>query len=166
MATKLTPVLHPTLPNHHRVPMALVDGKFEIYVGEDFVRILKEEDLPDIFKVRLAMIRAATKDPLSSDPILVAKAYEHPRESQLYEIGWQVCEGLYVVVVPTKDLTYLRNSQYSPTAYRQVEGYGFVADDKPTFRNLEDFMVYITKYAFGWQDASAMFGTVKRFTGK
>lgn len=134
MSTKLTPVIHPTLPNHYRVPMAEVGGKFEIYVGEDYVRILKEEDLPDIFKVRLAMIRAAT-DPskLSDYPTLVAKAYEHPRESQLYEIGWQVTTGLYVVVVPTKDLTYLRNSQYSV-------GAGFIADDRPTLKYLENFM--------------------------
>lgn len=157
MSTKLTPVMHPTLPDHHRVPMAEVDGKFEIYVGEDFVRIMKEEDLPDIFKVRLAMIRAAT-DPnsITASPILIAKAYEHPRESQLYEIGWQVCEGLYVIVIPTKDLTYLKTSSYSPTAYRHKKGIGFIADDRPTFRNLEEFIgrynVLSTTGKFGWQE--------------
>ena len=155
MQTKLTPVLHPTLSDHHRVPMAEVDGKFEIYVGEDFVRILKEEDLPDIFKVRLAMIRAATdSNSLSNSPILIAKAYEHPRESQLFEIGWQVCEGLYVIVIPTKDLTYLRTSNYAPTAYRHMEGFGFIADDKPSFIYLQDFVGYYTVMStigkFGW----------------
>ena len=154
MSTKLTPVMHPTLHDHYRVPMAEVDGKFEIYVGEDVVRILKEEDLPDVFKVRLAMVRAAT-DPtsLSNSPILIAKAYEHPRESQLFEIGWQVCQGLYVLVIPAKDLTYLKTSDYS-LSYRRVIGL-IIANDKPTKRTLEDFVddytLLSTTGRFGWQ---------------
>ena len=152
----LTPVMHPTLHDHHRVPMAEIGGQFEIYVGEDFVRIFKEEELPDVIKVRLAMIRAATvSEPVVYDLVSIMKYYEHPKESQLYEIGWKVTDTLYMVVIPTKDLTYLRNSRYSPSAYRKVENIGFIADDKPTYKFLEDFIQ--SRYATGWTDHRSVF---------
>jgi hypothetical protein len=60
METKLTPVSHPTLPDHHRVPVIVQDGRYQIYLLENYVRIYDEDELPDLVKTRIAMIKAGT----------------------------------------------------------------------------------------------------------
>jgi hypothetical protein len=141
MPTKLTPVRHPTLDDHHRVPIALIDGKYEIYVGEDYVRIFEPNDLPDLIKIRLAMIRASTLPDSFSHDNLDVKAYELPKNPAMAEIGWQPREQLFVAVLPTKYLTCLRGDEY--------DGMGFISYAKPTFSYLEEFtstknMVYFS----------------------
>ena len=138
MPKALAPILHQTLRDHHRVPIAVVDGKYEIYVQDNYVRIFDEDDLPDIIKARLSMIRAHSTVPPYPDPILVAKAYEHPLDSNMLEIGWIVCEGLYVVVIPTKDLTYIRKTEYRSGA--RVHAGFVIANDIPTWRYLEQIV--------------------------
>lgn len=152
MPKALAPILHQTLRDHHRVPIAVVDGKYEIYVQDNYVRIFDEDDLPDIIKARLSMIRAHSTVPPYPDPILVAKAYEHPLDSNMLEIGWIVCEGLYVVVIPTKDLTYIRKGDYPKGARRFAEF--IIANDKPTFDYLEQFI-----------NRSNIISTVGRYSG-
>jgi hypothetical protein len=136
------PIMHPTLHDHHRVPITYINGHYEVFVGDNQIRIFTEDDLPDIIKSRLTMIRASTVDPPIDDPILIAKAYDHPPNSSMFEIGWQPCEGLYVVVIPTKDLTYMKGRDYSKK-YRRVEGYGFIHSDYPTHRSLETHIVWL-----------------------
>ena len=139
MANKpLAPILHQTLKDHHRVPIAVLDNKYEIYLQDNLVRIFEEDELPDIIKARLTMIRAATKTEPSDDPILVARAYEHPLDSNMLEIGWQPCKGLYVVVIPTKDLTYIRKTEYRSGA--RVHAGFVIANDIPTWRYLEQIV--------------------------
>lgn len=141
MGNKFAPVMHPTLHDHHRVPIAYIDGRYEVYVGDNQIRIFLEEELPDILKSRLAMIKASNREPPTTDPILIAKAYDHPPNSDMFEIGWQPCEGLYVVVIPTKDLTYMRGGDYS-LKYRYV-GASFIAEDRPTYRTLETYIQWL-----------------------
>jgi len=137
MPKALAPILHQTLKDHHRVPVAYFDGKYEIYIQDNYIRIFDDNDLPDVIKAKLTMIRAQTQDPPSPEPILIARAYEHPKDSNMLEIGWVVCEGLYVVVIPTKDLTYMRKGTY-PKGARCYAGF-IISNDIPTHRNLEDF---------------------------
>lgn len=139
---KFAPVMHPTLHDHHRVPITYINGRYEVFVGDNQIRIFIDEDLPDIIKARLAMIKAATTEPPMTDPILIAKAYDHPRDSKMFEIGWQPCEGLYVVVIPTKDLTYLRGETY-PLSYRHVDQIGFIANDRPTHHTIETHIQWL-----------------------
>ena len=141
--------MHPTLHDHHRVPITYINGVYEVFVGDNQIRIFTEQDLPDIIKARLAMIKAAVVNPPNEDPILIAKAYECPPNSELLEIGWHPCEGLFVVVIPTKDLTYMRGESYS-LRYRYVDGAvgftnmsGFVANDRPTIRTLETYIKWL-----------------------
>lgn len=133
---KFSPVMHPTLHDHHRVPVIYLDGKYEVYVGDNQIRIYLEEELPNILKSRLAMVKAATKEPPPSDPILIAKAYDHPFDSNMFEIGWQPCEGLYVVVIPTKDLTCMRGKYYPPDSLT-VEAFLANAMNTPKHKYLE-----------------------------
>jgi hypothetical protein len=37
--------------------------KYEVYVGDNFIRLYTEDDLPDIIKSRIAMVKAATVKP-------------------------------------------------------------------------------------------------------
>jgi hypothetical protein len=57
---KLSPVQHASLNDHHRVPVVSLFGKYEVYVGDNFIRLYTEDDLPDIIKSRIAMVKAAT----------------------------------------------------------------------------------------------------------
>lgn len=146
METKLTPVSHQTLPDHHRVPVIVQDGRYQIYLLENYVRIYDEDELPDLVKTRIAMIKAGTTTDVSAtyDERMITKIYECPKEHSLYEIGWQPCEGLYVVVIPTKYLTYMLSQAYAQQlAYRHTEGYGFIANDRPVYRTLEDYLDWL-----------------------
>jgi hypothetical protein len=149
MDNKFAPIMHPTLHDHHRVPITFINGHYEVFVGDNQIRIFTDQDLPDILKSRLAMVKAANTSPPIEDPILIAKAYDHPPDSQMFEIGWQPCEGLYVVVIPTKDLTYMRGQDYS-LKYRYVDNSvaftnasGFTANDRPTIRTLETYIQWL-----------------------
>jgi hypothetical protein len=139
MPTKLTPIRHPILEDHHRVPVAMVNGKYEVYVEENFVRIYEPDDLPDLIKIRMAMIRAATKTVPSSEDYPDMKAYELPNNSGMYEIGWQAHEYLYMLILPSKYLTCLRGEVYD-----EAKMY-FMTAGKPKFKfatyaYLEDFI--------------------------
>ena len=138
---KFAPVMHPTLHDHHRVPITYINGNYEVFVGDSQIRIFNDDSLPDVIKARLAMIKAANTEPPTVDPILIAKAYDHPPDSKMFEIGWQPCEGLYVVVIPTKDLTYLRGEPY-PLKYRHNE-MGFIANDRPTHGTLDTHIEWL-----------------------
>lgn len=139
MQTKLSPIRHATLNDHHRVPVAHISGKYEVYVGDNFIRLYEEDALPDDIKSRLTMIRAGTIEEPDFDMRLatIQQIYEGDSRSSLYEIGWQVAKNLYVVVLPSKYLTYLRGEEYK-LAFRTVDS-THVANDRPTLRYLEDF---------------------------
>ena len=139
--TKFAPVMHPTLHDHHRVPITYINGKYEVFVGDGMIRIFEEKDLPDILKSRLAMIKAAVINPPNEDPIFIAKAYDCPPNSELFEIGWQPCEGLFVVVIPTKDLTCMRGE--TDTAYIHQKGFGFIFNYVPTFKYLTNYIQWL-----------------------
>jgi len=88
------------------------------------------------------MIKASNKKPPTEDPILIAKAYEHPPDSNMFEIGWQPCEGLFVVVIPTKDLTYMRGKYYPPNSLT-IEAFLANALNTPTFEFLETYIEWL-----------------------
>lgn len=140
-SSKLTPIRHPTLADHHRVPVVKFDNKYEIYLSDNFVRIYEESELPDPIKTQMAMVRAGTKGLVTETPSLSASIYECPKaDSHLADVGWQPCAGLYVLVLPTKYLTYMEEQAYNaPLTYRNVVGVGFIASDRPTFRTVEDY---------------------------
>lgn len=155
---KLSPVQHASLNDHHRVPVVSLFGKYEVYVGDNFIRLYTEDDLPDIIKSRIAMVKAATvKIPdsyLTSENI--GQIYTGDPMSPMYEIGWQVSKELFVVVIPSRDLTYLRgeanNMSMQFVGARQTVVH-FVAgktpstatvmNDRPTFRDLDEVLSHV-----------------------
>lgn len=145
METKLTPVSHPTLRDHHRVPVIVQDGRYQIYLIENYIRIYDEDELPDLVKTRLAMIKAGTRSPVGETPDLSISIYDCPKaDMHLADVGWRPCESLYVIIIPTKYLTYMLSQAYAQQlAYRHVEGYGFIVNDKPMHRTLEDYLEWL-----------------------
>jgi hypothetical protein len=162
---KLSPVQHASLNDHHRVPVVSLFGKYEVYVGDNFIRLYSEDDLPDIIKSRIAMVKAATvKIPdsyLTSENI--GQIYTGDPMSPMYEIGWQVSKELFVVVIPSKDLTYLRGEANNMSmqfvgarqtvvhfrknlvnaVYGKEPSTATVMNDRPTFRDLDEVLSHV-----------------------
>lgn len=142
MQTKLTPVQHATLSDHHRVPVAHINGNYEVYVGDNLIRYYTPDELPDDIKAKLTMIRAATVEPVAvPSGYLIRDVYECRPDHPLYEIGWMVTPTLYVVVIPSKDLTYLKGQMYSGAGYMtyRKQDRMLIANDRPTYPYLESF---------------------------
>lgn len=144
--TRLSPIQHATMSDHHRVPVAFINGKYEIYVGDRMVRIFTPETLPDNIKSLITMIRAGQEPPhASTDFAILSGMYDHPRNSNFYEIGWYVTSELFIVVIPTKDLTYLKGDQYNGVSvidyrvYNDGHGRYILAPTAPSHPYLEDF---------------------------
>ena len=153
MQTKLTPVQHPLLTDHHRVPVAFIESNYEVYVGDNLIRYYTPDDLPDEIKSKLTMIRAATIESVAipSSGSLLRDVYECRPDHPLYEIGWMVTPSLFVVVIPSKHLTYMKGEMYGSnkmafitTSYRRI-GDAYIANDRPTFPYLESFCGYTGK---------------------
>ena len=153
---KLSPIQHASLNDHHRVPVVNISGKYEVYVGDNFIRLYDADDLPEIIKSRLTMIRAATEEPprhLSVETI--GEIYSGNPNSPLFDIGWWVTKELFIVVIPTKELTYLRgeanNMSMAFIGARRTKIFYFaspkpsevlIMNDRPTFRTLDELYTY------------------------
>ena len=145
--TRLSPIQHATMSDHHRVPVAFINGKYEIYVGDRMVRIFTPETLPDNIKSLITMIRAGQEPPHPSsvDFAVLSSMYDHPRNSTFYEIGWYITPELFILVIPTKDLTYLKGDQYNGVSvidyrvYNDGHGRYILAPTEPSHAYLEDF---------------------------
>lgn len=145
--TRLSPIQHATMLDHHRVPVAFINGKYEVYVGDRMVRIFTPETLPDNIKSLITMIRAGQESPHPSsvDFAVLSSMYDHPRNSNLYEIGWYVTSELFILVIPTKDLTYLKGGQYNGVSvidyrvYNRGDGRFVLAPTEPSHPYLEEF---------------------------
>lgn len=145
--TKLTPIRHAVLEDHHRVPVAFVDGKYEVYVGDRMVRMFDEDTLPDNIKAIVTMIRAGQTPPDPINPPLstFTHAYDYPPDSNFYEIGWFVTDELFIIVLPTKDLANLKGNQHNELClmeyrvYNRGDGRYVLAPTEPTFLFLEEF---------------------------
>lgn len=143
--TKLTPIRHATLENYHRVPVAFINGKYEVYVGDRMVRIFSEESLPDNIRALVTMIKAGHKVPDYPLSSAWTHAYDHPSDSNFYEIGWFVTKELFIVVMPTKDLTNLKGDKYNELGlmeyrvYNKGHGRYILAPTEPTLPYLEEF---------------------------
>jgi len=142
MSTKFTPVRHSRLRDHHRVPIVNINGRYEIFVEENYVRIFDDETMPDLLKTRIAMAKAGTKKLAYEDGLgpFGMRIYECAEANKhLEDIGWAVTDNLWVLVLPSKYLTYLKTLEY-PDDPRQIEGFGFVSSIGPTFSTLEGYL--------------------------
>ena len=102
------------------------------------------------------MVKAATVKPpevyLTSENI--GDIYRGDPMSPMYEIGWQVSKELFVVVIPSKDLTYLRGeannmsmqfigTRRSRIFYASKPSEVLIMNDRPTFRDLDEVLSHV-----------------------
>lgn len=99
-ARDLSPISHMYLPNSLRVPMWVEDGSYEIETGLNRRRIYTEETLPDEIKAIMSMIHSFPKPAFHVWQFggVGTIAYLAPDE-RLEEIGWQVTDNLYMLVL-------------------------------------------------------------------
>lgn len=105
MIESLVPVAHSHLMGGYRVPM-WVDDEYKLCVGKGEYRIFTDETLPDEIKAILSMIRAFPKHELESWEIRDPYMNQHDR--RLDEVGWQVTNSLYMLVLQREFLDQMR----------------------------------------------------------
>jgi hypothetical protein len=84
-----------------------------LYVGDRLVRWLKDRNLPDVIKSKLAMVDAIDTEWESrarSRPVL--QPYNCPH-NKLLEVGWRVSKCMYTVIVPERIIVSLRGEPLS-----------------------------------------------------
>ena len=111
LISKLSPVVHKTLMNLHRVPMYVADDQYKLFVADKYVRIYDKDSLPDEIKVKLAMIHAIPIATLLRDSDLFNSnylIYENLHDPTLDDIGWRVTKHIYCLVLKTDYFRTLR----------------------------------------------------------
>lgn len=110
-----------------RVPLRITRDNYDVYVGDDHLIRYDEQTLPDILKVKLAMVKAAPAPaeypthitPLAYFPNCVATGME--------DIGWKTNDGYYCLILSRKELSGLEGkrqktnlSSHGWTDYRAI----------------------------------------------
>ena len=60
----MSPVVHPKDWSLIRVPLCKMHNRYSVYVSDDLVRHYTDETLPDVLRVKMAMILASTQPQL------------------------------------------------------------------------------------------------------
>jgi hypothetical protein len=106
----LRPISHMDKDGYYRVPMRIEDdGKYALITGLGQVRYFTDETLPDHIKALLAMIRSIPKD--NRNRLLEGRSiavYMNCHDRRLDDIGWQVGENMYTLVLHRKFLANLK----------------------------------------------------------
>ena len=99
-----------TSPNSfsHRVPMWIDGDEYMVAVGQDEYRNYTNETLPDIIKAKMSMIKAFPKNVLPYYMVNAMVPYINHHDPRLDDIGWQVTEEMYMLVLPTDVLNTMR----------------------------------------------------------
>ena len=111
MLRDLSPVVHQYDFNLYRVPMRKDKNSYTLYVDDNFSRVFDEDTLPDEVKTNTAMILARGQDPLMHDhdvtPLMIMTT---TKDHDFRDIGWQVSDIWFCIILPYKILMGLRGS--------------------------------------------------------
>ena len=103
------PLVHPRDWNLIRLPVRRVEGRYLIQVADRMSRMYDDETLPDVLKVKFAMILAAPQPPLVDERRLMnLQIYVNNHHSELNEIGWRVSATYFCLVVDRETLESLK----------------------------------------------------------
>ena len=105
------PMTCPHDRNMYRVPMWIDDGEYMLAVGQDEYRNYTDETLPDIVKARMSMIKAFPKNVLPYYMVNALVPYANNHDERLEDIGWQVTEEMYMLVLPAKELASIKDGK-------------------------------------------------------
>lgn len=105
----LSPVVHPKKWDLIRLPLRRVEGRYVVYVADGLVRYYDEDTLPDPLKTKMAMILAASNQPLESEVRLQRlSVYTNPMSADFDDIGWRVSETYFCLIVDRNTLESLK----------------------------------------------------------
>jgi hypothetical protein len=109
---ELAPIVAQHSWGFYRVPMWKNDGKYFVYVREFNVRIYDDDTLPDCIKTRLSMILARGKKFVDGgyEPTQLDLFINHAGK-EFEEIGWQLDDEYFTVVLKTEELASLQGEQ-------------------------------------------------------
>lgn len=106
----LSPVVHPKKWDLIRLPLRRIEGRYVVYVADGLVRYYDEDTLPDPLKTKMAMILAATQPRLENEARLQKlTVYTNPMSSEFDDIGWQVSDTYFCLIVDRITLERLKN---------------------------------------------------------
>ncbi len=104
---------HPVTSQHnakmYRVPMWIDGDEYMVAIGQSHYRNYTDETLPDIIKARLSMIRAFPPHVLPYYMVNALVPYINHHDPRLDEIGWQVTQEMYMLVMSYDDLMEINN---------------------------------------------------------
>ncbi len=104
----LLPLVHPRDWNLIRLPVRRVEGRYHIHVADRMSRMYDDETLPDVLKVKFAMILAAPQPPFLDETRLNNIQIYVNHNPELSEIGWRVSETYFCLVVDRETLNSLK----------------------------------------------------------
>jgi len=100
----LSPIVHSTNWALIRVPLIRENGTYIVYVGDNFTRTYSDRTLPDLIKMRMAMILASEQYVVKDGELLKNELYVNHGPVDLHDIGWRASDSYFCVVLPKEDL--------------------------------------------------------------
>ena len=99
---------HPTLISWYRVPVVKIKDEYVVYIEPNFTRIYKNK-LPDYIQSKVTLATARAENLIDDSEISWLDIYTYKGEYDSMEnIGWQISENLYVIVLPQEELDLLK----------------------------------------------------------
>lgn len=93
------PYPHPHKHGLYRIPVWVESDRYAVCIGAMYYRMFDSETLPDKIKGLLTMIHAIPYKPREIHDINPVNAYVNMQDPRLDEIGWRVCDKLYILIL-------------------------------------------------------------------
>lgn len=105
-----SPMAHEFNAALYRVAMKVSDGKYKVYVADNYVRSFSDKTLPDFIRHKLTMIRASPERALVSDRRLSRLSLFASRGASdgFDMVGWQASDSMYVIILTNEQLEDMR----------------------------------------------------------
>jgi hypothetical protein len=104
------PMPHPDNLSLYRVPLWIDEDGYMLSVGQSEYRNFTDKTLPDVVKAKLSMIRAFPKFEMSYYDMNHGTPYINMHDTRLNNIGWQVTNDMYMLVIDVEELNTMRLS--------------------------------------------------------
>ena len=87
-----------------RVPVYKDEDSYAVVVHSNKVRYFTAEALPDFMKASLAMIHAFPPPKKELHQVSVTDSFINYHNPKLDDVGWMICEDLYIVIMHVTQL--------------------------------------------------------------
>ena len=103
------PVPHPALEDYWLMPAKFEGNEWKLFVGKNYFRIFKQENLHSELKVQYCFIQAMSQKYIKDiDLIGEIQLFIPPSPDHELDTGWRVSESWFTFIIPENLLLYLR----------------------------------------------------------